>query len=592
MSRPPDTEPQITPEMTLQEIIARYPSTVSVLDRHGLLGCGGPGGPPEPLHWFARVHGVDLEHLLAELRAAAARPFVREDGAADVPRDPDRASGLYRRFIKTALLFTLTGGTALGAGALVMMALRGELGGISRGLIQVHGHFQLFGWVGLFVVGVAYQILPRLWGVPLPSPRAAALSFVLLVAGTILRTAQSLDPTGARAVLLIGAALMELAGCWIFAWTVARVLEAGHRAPAPHERYIAIGTGWLLVAACLNLAHAIDLTRRSAHEVAAHLNVPYLTLFLLGFVTFWILGVSLRVLPAFMSLRYRQRMTSALCSPLALSVAALALGEGLYLGGGSVVSRILFGAGGIGAGISLVLFAWSLGVFARPDGEPEEGVDRGYEKFIRLGYAWLAISGAMIAGLSFMVLAGRSIDHALVGAYRHALTVGFITTIMVGMASRIVPVFCGAPLFSALLREWTFWLLAAGNVIRVLFQSLSAAWGEAWLRVASLSGVLELLALLLFAVNLWRTMGAAPAADAPGRRPAIAPSTRVADLLAAYPDLLPVFIESGFAALANPILRRTVARGVSVAQACRLHGIDLQPFLARLLARAGGPGPA
>src|SRR5262245_64669656 len=44
---------------------------------------------------------------------------------------------------------------------------------------------------------------------------------------------------------------------------------------------------------------------------------------------------------------------------------------------------------------------------------------------------------------------------------------------MVGMALRIVPVFRGVPLWSPRLREITFWLLAIGNVIRVLFQSRS-----------------------------------------------------------------------------------------------------------------------
>ena len=34
--------------------------------------------------------------------------------------------------------------------------------------------------------------------------------------------------------------------------------------------------------------------------------------------------------------------------------------------------------------------------------------------------------------------------------------------------------------------------------------------------------------------------------------------------------------------LLNPVLRRTVARGVSVAQACRMHGVEMEGFLNRL----------
>jgi hypothetical protein len=73
------------------------------------------------------------------------------------------------------------------------------------------------------------------------------------------------------------------------------------------------------------------------------------------------------------------------------------------------------------------------------------------------------------------------------------------------------------------------------------------------------------------------------AAEAPV---AIAPETRVGTLLEAYPALLPVFVGNGFAPLANPLMRKTVARGVSVAQACRMHGVDLEDFLDRLRSAA------
>jgi hypothetical protein len=190
----------------------------------------------------------------------------------------------------------------------------------------------------------------------------------------------------------------------------------------------------------------------------------------------------------------------------------------------------------------------------------------------------------MLAVFSGLLLAGRNMDHAYVGAYRHALTVGFITTVIVGMASRIVPVFRGVPLHSPLMREWSFWLLLTGNIMRVLFQSLSAAAGPIWLRFAGVSGLLELAALVLFGVNLWRTMDAPVAGEtaAAGWRPPIDPGTRVGELLAAYPGLLPVFVRHGFGALANPVLRRTVARVVSIGEACRMHGVDPESFLRQL----------
>jgi hypothetical protein len=51
-----------------------------------------------------------------------------------------------------------------------------------------------------------------------------------------------------------------------------------------------------------------------------------------------------------------------------------------------------------------------------------------------------------------------------------------------------------------------------------------------------------------------------------------------------------VFVGNGFAPLANPILRRTLARGVSVAQACRMHGVEIEGFLGRLRQAAEAAG--
>ena len=45
-----------------------------------------------------------------------------------------------------------------------------------------------------------------------------------------------------------------------------------------------------------------------------------------------------------------------------------------------------------------------------------------------LAYAWLLMSGLMLVVFSIVTLRGAGLDHAYVGAYRQALTVGFITT--------------------------------------------------------------------------------------------------------------------------------------------------------------------
>ena len=52
-----------------------------------------------------------------------------------------------------------------------------------------HGEAQIFGWVGLFIMGFAYQAFPRMWQTTLVEPRLAVIAFGLMVGGLVVRTA-------------------------------------------------------------------------------------------------------------------------------------------------------------------------------------------------------------------------------------------------------------------------------------------------------------------------------------------------------------------------------------------------------------------
>jgi hypothetical protein len=62
----------------------------------------------------------------------------------------------------------------------------------------------------------------------------------------------------------------------------------------------------------------------------------------------------------------------------------------------------------------------------------------------------------------------------------------------------------------------------------------------------------------------------------------IRPQTLVSDVLRSYPQSLEVFLKHGFTPLSNPILRQTMARVVTVEQACRREGVDLNLLLTEL----------
>lgn len=62
---------KIDRKMTVREVMRKYPKTKEIFDKYGLLECGGPAGPPEPIAFFARVHRVDEKRLLSELNTVA-----------------------------------------------------------------------------------------------------------------------------------------------------------------------------------------------------------------------------------------------------------------------------------------------------------------------------------------------------------------------------------------------------------------------------------------------------------------------------------------------------------------------------------------
>ena len=67
-------------------------------------------------------------------------------------------------------------------------------------------------------------------------------------------------------------------------------------------------------------------------------------------------------------------------------------------------------------------------------------------------------------------------------------------------------------------------------------------------------------------------------------------TSRVAEVAAAYPETIPVFLRFGFSMITNPLMRQTVARSVTLEQVCRLRRVDSDQLLAALrgVAKARG----
>ena len=135
-----------------------------------------------------------------------------------------------------------------------------------------------------------------------------------------------------------------------------------------------------------------------------------------------------------------------------------------------------------------------------------------------------------------------------------------------------------------------FVLINLGCTLRVTMQTLTDFTPAAF-PIAGASGILELTGLAIWGAHLWRLMSpqaailndqtSASGAELTPTQPIMA-EHRVGDVLAQYPRLLDIFVTFGFTPLRNPLLRKTLARRVTIAQACHMMDVDIHELLRTL----------
>ena len=497
---------EITRNTSLAEVVQACPTARKIFDKHGLKGCGGASGPMESLAFFAAVHQVDADALVQELNAEMRNPspdkYVYQESLGDY---------IYRRFFKAGIVVMLSIGGLWGALNLWQIARGGtflELHLLPA--IQAHAHAMIFGWVGLFVMGFAYQSFPRFKFTTLWRPDLANLSLYLMLIGIVSRVgAEMLQPMPVGLGLGILAAGTELAAILLF---ITIILKTARQSVGPrnaYEKFIFGALFWFLVQVIFSevffFAKATAGTQEQLVMRIALLDGPLRDIQLFGFAALIIAGVSQRFVPAVYGLgnprRDRQNLifyliNGALLLDIASYVLFFSTGN-LYFTPGLELAYILMVAWAI-------LLVRQLRVFA-----PSSRRDRSL-KFIRAAYAWLLFAMAMLPFLiPYGVLMHQGFSHTFMGSHRHAYTVGFISLMIVGVASRVVPILAGVE-SERLSRLWgPFILLNVGCAGRVLLQVLTDFIPATAFPLVGFTGFIEVIALGWWGVELWRTMNLA-----------------------------------------------------------------------------------
>lgn len=456
-------------------------------------------------------------------------------------------------FIWTSLTTAILGGFAFGAYLAIVIGYGFPAGQAFYALIQTHGHLQLIGWAGVFIMGISLHFIPRLASFPLPHPERMTGILWFMISGLLLRA------VGGPVLATLEESPLFLPLSWLVA--ASGMLEAGaivlyvsllietvrgstkvSRLPAlsavkPYFGMMA--AGWVL-SACLNLFLLLRMAT-TGHAVIDsgwnELTIQTFTNLVLLPVAF---ALSVRLFPLYLALPapdwpvYRIGCTYLVSVLLQLIPAIPPLAARA-----PDVTTLMAALGTMLKGGVILWFVWQLDILTRrrPLGRHARFLDTGpgrpptrpglpdygefgrFERLVYAAYVWLVLAAFVELLTGAATLFGVSAPVAM-DVIRHMYLLGFITHLIFGASVRMLPGFIRRKrVADVTLVDATFWLGSAAVFCRVV-PLLSPSWftdllpGDDLLiqTIFAISGIFGWGAVVCLAINLRQT------ANAPARQ--------------------------------------------------------------------------
>jgi uncharacterized protein involved in response to NO len=350
--------------------------------------------------------------------------------------------------------------------------------------MMVHGFTFAAGFMPLFMTGFLFTAGPRWLDVPAPSARVLKWPVLLHFGGVALLVAGSLIDSGITA---FGALLLAIA------WTAVGVGFAGLiRASRARDKLHAkcVMAFWAIGIGCAML-FAAGLAIRQFSVVAAAL-----WLMVFGFITPIYATVAHRVLPFFTSNAVTRFVPWKPNWALGLLLAALLVFGALQLAGrlDLMLPRqsawlTLFTVGPAATALAALALRWGLLQSLR-------GPSLRLLAMLHLGFVWSVIALLLATADAALVLLGGGATLRLGLAPLHALTMGFLGSLLFAMATRVICGHGGIPVVADRYVWALFWVLQAAVLLRlaasvwpphsaVLSAAAALAWCAVWIAWAS-----------------------------------------------------------------------------------------------------------
>ena len=227
-------------------------------------------------------------------------------------------------YVWMALAVAIFGGFALAGHLAFLIGFNRPLGDGFATYIQIHGHLQLVGWAGLFIIGISLHFIPRLSSVPISQPQWIPRLLWLIGIGLLLRfISHSILPyldNGFFFTLLswitATSGLLEWYGMLIYlsllASTIFGISKADQKPPLIAVRpYFGMMMMGFLLYATIHAVLLLQMAWRGDVVVSQTWNEVSIQIFI-GLVLLPVaFGFSIRMLPLYLRLPVRRLARSA-----------------------------------------------------------------------------------------------------------------------------------------------------------------------------------------------------------------------------------------------------------------------------------------
>jgi len=443
-----------------------------------------------------RLPGPGFAHLDAPAARAAPAPENR----------------VYLGFIASSLVVALAAGFSFGV--VLPLSMSGAIPWEERvpHMLQAHGWAQLQGWAGLFVAGMSMRLVPLFSGRPAIRGTYALPVLVLLVVSVVTRAVAEPFVSGAPGdALIVAGGLAGAVAMAAVATALGFTLSRARRRNAPWYFFAWTGAAWW---AAWGLLTALAALRAGSNgRLTPVVFDDTLTwIVLAGVIGNIIWAVQSRSVPIFFG-RKSPPLRRVVVPWALLNAGALCLTLSLLPMSDSTRFRVA------GVGLALVGGActWLAPLGGAPWGHPVRL--RARSRFAAR-YVLAANLSAMAGGLLLVwagahtVAMGEFVSIAARDAARHALSLGLVTMLAVGMARLITPIFAleraeARP--AGILAHLEWWLLLSATVLRI-FAGLALGHMDNNIRLAlaATAGALGWLGLALFAFSALRAVRKEP----------------------------------------------------------------------------------